>query len=503
MFRIAHSPFFALVLTYAMVGVMIGWAVMLPVGGVAHAQDLTQRFITTDGTLAFTYPDAWIAQETFGSVMVANGPDVLETMESAGELLPGQAALMLLSPVSTSEQMHMFDLEIGEDPVLLAEAYLEALGEIDAVVTPITIDGHPAAEGTTRINGERALLYMISFGEDGMLLAALATAPGETGVFRPAAEAILASAVVTPLPDLDEIGQVVWRQLRPIAPDAGLSGGYGDTGPVVSGPDDTIFVLDTLVGIHMFAADGAELGTVPLVSFLVDFDVDLDGTLWGITLDNEVLHFDTSGAVLGTFALPEGSTGVNARITVGPEGDLYVLSSAYDDETELENGVMTVYDPQGQVQRSFIVGSAEFFYRASYAFGQDGHLYLASPYGSHVGITAFDTSGRFIKTALGSEALTYGADTLALAPDGTIYAGSVFSGAIYHLDEDGTLLGRFGEPQFRLTDVDPAQADFPPFEPGQFYSVTGLATLSNGDVIAADFNRDYLQIIRIAFEPVG
>lgn len=70
---------------------------------------------------------------------------------------------------------------------------------------------------------------------------------------------------------------------------------------------------------------------------------------------------------------------------------------------------------------------------------------------------------------------------------------------IYHFAPDGTLLGRFGESQYALGEIDLGQEDFPAFEPGQFFEIRGLAVLSDGDVVVVDNNPSFVQVVRIRF----
>ena len=52
---------------------------------------------------------------------------------------------------------------------------------------------------------------------------------------------------------------------------------------------------------------------------------------------------------------------------------------------------------------------------------------------------------------------------------------------------------------FTLAEIDFDQEDYPAFEPGQFYEISGLGVLSNGDIVVVDSNPSFVQVARLAF----
>ena len=163
----------------------------------------------------------------------------------------------------------------------------------------------------------------------------------------------------------------------------------------------------------------------------------------------------------------------------------------------MQIGLVSVVDQAGQLVRSFEVGRGDFYYDAYIAFGPDGSLYVADATGQS-GVQVFDVEGNLLREGIGATVLYAGPSALTVAPDGSIYVAAAL-GTIYHFGSDGTLLGRFGESQFNLT-LELDMEEFPVFEPGQFYQITGLAALSDGDVIVTDYNPGWVQIVRLSFD---
>ena len=272
---------------------------------------------------------------------------------------------------------------------------------------------------------------------------------------------------------------------------------------IVVGADDTIYVLDASVNIHVFSPDGEPLGTfVPGDSFwgLYTFDMAPDGTFWGVDGQGMVHHFDAEGTISSSFDLSATAVEephlIGIQILVGPDGNLYVLNPEDVDNTTTR-GVLYVMTTEGEVLRSFELGMQRYGFSAAMDFGPDGNLYTVFT-NNNTGITVYDTEGNVLREGVGqsvlSQSLIIGG--LAVGADGSIYAAASGS-PIYHLANDGTLLGTFGESYYNT--VESGINDEPPFPAGTFATASAVGVFSNGDVVIADANGSWWQLVRISF----
>lgn len=469
----------------------------------ALAQDLPQTYTSADGLLTFSYPEGWAIDEQFGTILIANSADAIGGLDEASAIAPGQVVIAILPPTSLTEQLGLMGIDSEAGPQALIESYIELLGpESFESPEPLSAGDNPVVRARGTDQEQAQDLYAIDLGEAGLALAAVVSAPGEQGQFDDDVLAILATLQAEPAAPLAEAGSVIWQQVRPIAEVPDEASQYGDLSAVAVGPDDTIYALDMLSGIHVFEPDGTEQGVIAPTGFddiAADLTVGEDGTLWLLDYSGTVTHLDAAGATLGSFSITAaaGAGFFGGQIAFGPDDNLYVLTPQPGDTDEAQIGLVSVVDQTGQVVRSFEVGRSDFYYDALLAFGPDGNLYVADVTGQS-GVQVFDAEGNLIREGIGATVLYAGPSALTVAPDGSIYVAAAL-GTIYHFGSDGTLLGRFGESQFNLT-LELDAETFPVFEPGQFYQITGLAALSDGDVIVTDYNPSWVQIVRLSFD---
>jgi sugar lactone lactonase YvrE len=478
-------------------------AVLFAVPLTVLAQDLTETYTTLDGTLTFNYPGGWVTQEEFGSILLANSEETMNALMEVGEMSAGQAAIVVLPPAALEAQFGMIGLALDQGPAVVADEYIALVGE-ESFGEPeeVTIGGKPAVRVTGDLGGQAQTLYVVDLGEGGLAMVAVAAAPDELGQAQATSEAVIATMDAKPIPAPTETGSIVWQQVFEVNEEAMMSGGYDQLTAVVAGPDDTLYVADGVVGIHVFEADGTERETIRLqdfFGFINDLAIDPNGGLWVVDFSGGVTQVNPDGSLGASISLSESGDmfSFGVRLTAGPDGNLYVLAPVTNPEDESQSGEVMVIDPTGQVLRSFTVGSDEFYYEADLAFGPDGNLYVLELYGES-GVKVFDTEGNLLREGLGAGSLFGGASALAVAADGSVFAAAPQS-PIYHFAPDGVLLGRFGESQFSLADIDFDMEDFPTFEPGQFYEIGGVVALSNGDVVVVDSNPSFVQVVRIAF----
>ncbi len=483
---------------YTVVGLLVLLAALVVSPFAAHAQDLSQSFTTSDGSLTFQYPAGWVLEEFFGTIILANSQQAADVFFEGNPITEGQALLAVLTPTAVSEELSVSGDTADSAEALLAVFLRDTSGTTGAIET-LTLGDKPVARGSATSEDDQLVVYAVDFGAGGLGLVAQISLPGEADRHQDTTHAIIesmrAQALVAPV----ESGDVVWQQLREVPTDAVPGDGYNSADAVVVGPDDTIYVLDGFVGVHVFDADGTEQGLIvpeDMFGILSALAVDTAGNLWTVDFTGTLVQFDASGAVLSSVEL--GDTVELAffgvELAIGPEDNLYLLNPHDIDEQAV--GEILVYSPGGELLNRFAVGSDEYFYEASIAFGPDGNLYVAEHFGED-GIKVFDPQGNLLREGIGTGRL-YNMNGIAVGPDGSIYT-AISDSPIYHFANDGTLLARFGQSQFMTDDLDFEAETLPAMQAGVFYNIGGMALLSSGDLVVADANPSWWQLVRINF----
>jgi WD40 repeat protein len=165
--------------------------------------------------------------------------------------------------------------------------------------------------------------------------------------------------------------------------------------------------------------------------------------------NNSILRYDGStGAFLGIFA-SGGLLDVPLGLTIGPDGNVYVLSSG--------NGKILVYDTAGTFVRTFAAG-AELDRPVFGAFGPDGNLYVSND-GNNERVFRYDgTTGAFLGTFASDREIS-GIFGLTFGPDGNLYVSSYLNTEILRFDgTTGAFLGVFAF----LSDIVPLDLKFGP-----------------------------------------
>lgn len=465
---------------------------------VVSAQDLSQTFTTGDGTVTFQYPGDWVAQEFFGTVLLGSSQTAADAFFEGEDLQSGRAAVVMLTPASVVENLGISGDTVASPEDLLTVLIGDLTGPTSAIEM-LSLGGKPAARTAGEDQGEALVVFAIDFGEGGIGLVVQITLPGEEEDFEATTRAIIETMQASKLAEPVETGTVVWQQLSQIDSEADFGESVTTIEKVVVGPDDTIYVLDAFAGVYIFDADGNATGHIAndeSFGSMSALALAADGTLWSVDYMGAITQFDTTGAMLSSFELGETAElayfGVD--LTMGPDGNLYMLNPREVDEGAV--GEVLVFSPAGELLRRFDIGTDEYFYEASLAFGPDGNLYVAEYFGES-GVKVFDNEGNLLREGIGSSQL-YTMSSIAVAPDGSIYV-TVPDSPIYHFANDGTLLGRFGQSQFMVDEIDFDAETLPPMAEGVFYQIGGLGVLSNGDIVVGDTNEDWWQITRINF----
>lgn len=463
----------------------------------ALAQDLSQSFTSADGTFSFQYPGDWSVQEMFGTIIMANSEAAAAAFMEDSEIASGQAVVLVLPPSAVATTMGVTDVGSLEEMITLTVGDLvDSFSDIET----LTIGDKNVVRTTGEDGGDMLVVFAVDFGEGGMGVLVQGTLPGEEGDFEPTTRDIIATMEATELVAPAETGTVVWQQLRETDPEGPIGEGYSNVDNVVIGPDDTIYVLDSFVGVHIFDADGNELGTITpdsLQGGMEALAMDADGALWTVDYLGMVIQFNSAGETLSSFDVSNSAElayfGID--LAIGPDGNLYMLNPRTD-ENDQEIGEVLVFTPSGELVSSFEIGIDEYFYEAKIKFGPDGNLYVAEYFGEN-GLKIFDSAGTLVSEGIGISQL-FGMSGLAIANDGSIYIAQPDS-PIYHFANDGLLLGFFGDPQYMVQDLDYDAESLPPMDPGAFYSIGDVGVLSNGDVIVADTNQNWWHLTRINF----
>lgn len=473
------------------------------------AQDeLTQTYTTADGALTFQHPANWAVIEQFGTITLANSQEALDALNRAAPLAAGQVTVAIVPPAGLVEQLAMLGLSADSGPHALIEDYVSLLGA--ATFSPpqdITVGGRQAVKSSGVSLGMSQALYAIETDGGGMALIAAAAPDNATlQATEPTLLAIIGSFDARPIAEPTETGSVVWQQMVALPGEQVVEGGVNGFLDVVVGPDDTIYVVDAVQGIHVYSPDGAYaglLGDANAPYYFADVAVAPDGSLWGVDFGGTVTHVSTEdGSTIASFSVTDQAgiaIGFNVQIGAGPDGNIYLLTPIAGTTENEQVGQVVVLDASGQVLRQFEIGRAEFYYDATMTFGPDGNLY-AVEIGGNQGVRVFDSQGNLLREGIGAAILFVSPGALAVGPDGSIYAGAAATGALYHFAPDGTLRGRFGQSQFELFAPETQTQDYPPFEPGVFFEIAGLAVLSDGDVVVADSNLTYAQLVRVSFD---
>jgi len=483
-------------------------AALLRTPAPAFAQEaLSQTYTTLDGALTFAHPAGWAVVEQFGTITLANSQAALDALNRAAVPGAGQVTVAIVPPAGLVEQLALIGLGPVSSPDALLADYVALLGA-DASFSPpqaVATGEHRVVRVSGSALGTAQALYGVDLGAGGMALVAAAAPDDATlAAVEPTLLAIIGSFRARSLAAPVETARAVWQQQQPLPGEEVITGGINGFLDVAAGPDDTLYVLDAIAGVHVFAPDGAYqglLGGAGAPYYFADIASAPDGTLWGVDFAGTVTQVAPDGTPRATFSATDGAgvaVGFNAQIAVGPEGGVYLLTTT-PGATETEQvGQVVVFDAAGQVQRIFEIGRADYYYDAAITFGPDGSLYVVEGSGEG-GVRVFDTQGHLLREGIGAAVLFVGPGSLAVGPDGSIFVGAAATGAIYHFAPDGALVGRFGQSQFDLFAPETATQPYPPFEPGVFFEIAGLAALSDGDVVAADSNPSFAQLVRVSF----
>lgn len=240
----------------------------------------------------------------------------------------------------------------------------------------------------------------------------------------------------------------------------------------------------------------------------------------------DVTHF----AGNGEFTLENGAVDIAAfrspeRITIGPDGAVYVSDTLNHVIRQIKNGQVTSFsgitlttDEAGNPEGAFIDGTAEgslYNHPKGIAIGPDGHLYVADTH-NHA-IRKVDANGTVTTIAgsgelgdadgKGESAQFYGPEGLAVASDGTIYVADTLNHVIRRIDSDGEV-STLNAPSDRLVELLPGlveqAGDFKDgaLSEAKFNEPTAIAIDRKGNLYVSDKGNHVIRYIDLKTEQV-
>lgn len=489
---------------------------LMPVSALAQ-EDLPETLTTSGGWLTFNHPSGWVMDDHYPTIEGATTAEALTKDDSAllssdfkFQFIDGIAIKDFLGYDPTASNAEIVDIltllvvaDSGEADPITFDPLVE--NENSAYITGADSDTE-AVIGVLEVAEGRHVIFMGSSGIDGLdnylptLLAMVETLQYDVA----AADATLVFAneggttATEPGPLAPEIGEVVWQQQRKVGFEEGDFGTFND---LAVGPDGLIYVADAYQNIKVFTAEGDYQQTVSNEAILniTDLTIAPDDTLWAVDqFTQTVYHLDTDGNLLASFGeagAEDGQFGDFApeAIEIGADGNLYILDSNLD-ASGVAVGRIQVWTTAGMFERSFPIsfeGEYEFSDPTDMTFGADGNLYLAD----FAGVRVFDpTDGTLIEPDFAPGVTDQmAANGIAVAPDGTVALAS--HGTIYLIDAAGTkAIAQFGTAQAAATDGTGA-GEIPS---GEFYAISGIEFLPDGDLVVADTNYGFSQVVRVS-----
>jgi DNA-binding beta-propeller fold protein YncE len=189
-----------------------------------------------------------------------------------------------------------------------------------------------------------------------------------------------------------------------------------------------------------------------------------------------VQHIDRNGAFLNDWMMPEQRYGKPTGISVGPDGNVYVADTHYNQ--------VAVYSPQGQPLRTFGTygtGDGQFIWPTDVAFDDRGRIFV-SEYGDNDRIQVFDADGKYLFKfgSFGQADGQFSRPQSMVIDDRTLYLADTANHRIAVFTTDGQFLRNMGS----VGDG-----------PGQFRFPYGLVMDAAGHLIVTEFGNNRVQWI--------
>lgn len=252
-------------------------------------------------------------------------------------------------------------------------------------------------------------------------------------------------------------------------------------------------------------------------------DSPLEG---GIMSDGKVTNYAGSG----TFSFVNGATDRAAfrspeRITIGPDGTIYVADTLNHVIRQVKDGQVTTFsgttlttNEAGNPEGAFMDGESEeslFDHPKAIAIGPEGSIYVADTH-NHA-IRKLDVNGT-VETVAGTgifghtdgeveNAQFYGPEGIAIATDGTIYVADTLNHLIRRINPDGQV-STLNAPSDRLVEIIPGLVEQAgDYQDGalseaKFNEPTALAIDHKGNLYVSDKGNQVIRYIDLENELV-
>lgn len=434
-------------------------------------QDLPQTYIFPDRDYTLNYPEGWVTKTTADTITFANTAESLALQPIA--LQAGQMQVLFVPFLRVQLAPPEVNLTLDEVMALAMEGIAQ---DGDAPVfgdaQPFVSTPYETIYRVGTVDAVNTLLMVMRVDEENFLFIA---ASGDVEIFT-IAPAMVASLVYDPNAD------TLWQVQRSTS----TVDSFGEFYDMTLAANGNVYVAMGLRGIQEVDQNGNVLRHVQPDSQMsvIDMAVNPDGRFWVVDDFNQQLHLLGAG---GNIIFSFGDEARYQQIELGANGYIYAYGVFTLENTETV-GIVQIYTNDGGLVRQFQASrdSEGFTYFTRMRVGADGKIYLADLID---GMRVFNSEGvlledNFLAEALGATSFT------AIDVQGAYLTLAVANGKIYTLDIQGNILRVMGKSQTNVGGE---------YLPGELATTVGVVLLPSGDVIAADTNFSYSQILRFSF----
>jgi len=416
----------------------------------ALAQDaLSEQFVSSGGSLSFSFPAGWVVLEEDGLTILTNDEAALDSDMPP----PGAVAVLVADPATL--RMLVYDLP-DTRPESVATAVAEAVsgGMLETLPAPETmmLGDRPAARLSLEQEGIQVLVIAIAVSEENTLALVAMSAPGEMRRFEQTVVAVAGTILYTSPWSSVLAGHDSYVLAVSFRPDgtqlaSGSSDGTVRVWDVASGAEVAVLEPSFEVVSVAYRPDGARLAAASRDDKVYIWDAETGAELLAITLPDlaNAIAYSPDGAriasahVDGMVRVWDADTGAAVATLEGHEST--VRSVAYSPDGRLiasggEDSSAIVWDAATGAQR-FQMPHPDWV--RSVAFSPDSALLVTGGDDEIVRVWRADT-GAAVAELLGH---TDWVRAVAFSPDGTQIASGDDAAVVRVWQSDGS--GGFSE----------------------------------------------------------